>query len=64
MNLENPLAVDQNDLLNDEYEYYAYADSLAERQRLEHEISGELDVGGNTPGRALVGRAVGSGDLG
>lgn len=39
---DNPLIVDNSHLLDDDLEYYAYADSLAERQRLAHEIDDEM----------------------
>ena len=36
--------MDNSHLLNNDLEYYDYADSLAERQRLSHEIADEMKV--------------------
>ncbi len=44
VNGENQYAVDNSHLLDDDLEYYNYADSLAERQRLWHEIADEMVV--------------------
>ncbi len=39
---KNQYRVDNSHLLNNDLEYYVYADSLAERQRLAHEIEDEM----------------------
>ncbi len=46
---DNPLMVDTSHLIDDDLEFYDYADSLAERQRLAHEIDAEMRLAHELP---------------